>query len=83
MNYCHEHHVPMYRITYNPTKIDGKLSEWLVCEECFGKQEFFGVSQEIESIIPLSFTKMRHDIAHLSFMTKTMTTKLKHVLIAQ
>lgn len=84
MNYCHDHHAPMYKITYNPTKFDGKISEWFVCDKCFGKQEFFGESKEIESIIPLgTLTGMRHNIDQLSLMTRTMTTKLKHVLVVQ
>jgi len=40
----------MYKIKYKPRTLRGLMSEWLVCEKCFGKQEFFGGAEEIESI---------------------------------
>ncbi len=81
MNQCHDRHTPIYKIIYKPSKHGGPFSEWLVCEKCFGKPEFFGAANEIDSIIPLhSSQEIRLEIEHLSIMTRTVTKKLKNSL---
>ncbi len=84
MNNCHDRHDPMYKIKYKPQQFGGLMSEWLVCEKCFGRQEFFGESEEIESIISLrDFTEIKLEIDHLSIMTRTVTKKLKKILLVK
>jgi hypothetical protein len=54
----------MYKITYKPTTLTNVSNEWLVCEKCFGKEEFFGKSGEIESITSLRNSnkiRLEHD----------------------
>jgi len=81
MNFCNEQHVPMYKIKYKITHNDKIPNECLVCEKCFGKQEFFGTSDEIESIISLrNYLKIRLEIDHLSIMTREVSKKLKNNL---
>ena len=50
---------------------------------CFGRQEFFGAAEEIESIISLrDCIEIRLKIERLSIMTGTVTKKLKNHLLA-
>ena len=82
MNYCHDNHDPMYKITYKPTPPNNIPSEWLVCENCFGKQEFFDSTDEIESILPLrNSLNISLEIDQLSIMTRTVSNKLKKILL--
>ena len=82
MNQCNDRHESMYKIKYKPTALNGIMSEWLVCENCFGKKEFFGEAQEIESITSLrNHDEIRLEIDHLSIMTNTVTKKLKKILL--
>lgn len=82
MNYCYDRHDPMYKIKYKPTLPNTIPSEWLVCENCFGKQEFFGAADEIESIISLRDSlKIELKIDQLSIMTRTVSKKLKKILL--
>ena len=70
MNFCNDRHEPIYKIKYKPLTIGGNVSEWLVCEKCFGRQEFFGAAEEIESIISLrDFIEIGLEIEYLSIMT--------------
>ena len=81
MNSCNDRHEPIYKIKYKPLTFGGNVSEWLVCERCFGKQEFFGASEEIESIVSLrDCIEIGLEINHLSIMTGTVTKKLKNQL---
>ncbi|MFQ5475412.1 MAG: hypothetical protein ACE5DT_00085 [Nitrosopumilus sp.] len=78
MNYCYDRHTPIYKIKYKPNQPKGLSQEWLVCEKCFGKPEFFGSINEIESIVSLhSSQEIRFKIEHISVMTQTITEKLK------
>ena len=78
MNRCHDRHEPMYKIKYKTLTVGGLRSEWLVCEKCFGRKEFFGGAEEIESITSLrNFTEIKLEIDNLSVMTNTVTKKLK------
>ncbi len=71
MNNCDDQHPPMYKITYKPTAIGRVTNEWLVCEKCFGKEEFFGKSGEIESITSLrNSSKIRLELDHPSTVTE-------------
>ena len=82
MNQCNDRHESTYKIKYKPTKLGGIMSEWLVCENCFGKKEFFGKAEEIESIISLrNHNEIRLEINHLSILTNTVTKKLKKILL--
>jgi len=82
MNYCYDRHDPMYKIKYKPTSLNAVPNEWLVCENCFGKQEFFSAVDEIESIVSLrNSLKIPLEIHHLLIMTKTMSKKLKKILL--
>ncbi|QLH04563.1 hypothetical protein C5F49_03955 [Nitrosopumilus oxyclinae] len=82
MNRCHDRHTPVYKIKYKPVTFGGNVSEWLVCETCFGRQEFFGATEEIESIASLqNCIELGLDINHLSIMTGTVTKKLKNCLL--
>ena len=82
MNSCNERHEPIYKIKYKPLTIGGNVSEWLVCERCFGRQEFFGAAEEIESIVSLrNYFEIGLKIEHLSIMTGTVTKKLKNHLL--
>ena len=82
MNYCYDGHTPIYKIKYKPTQPDGHYPEWLVCEKCFGKPEFFGSINEIDSIISLrNSQEIRFKIEHISIMTQTVTAKLKKILL--
>ena len=82
MNYCDDGHDPIYKIKYNPVSFGGYASEWLVCEKCFGRQEFFGAAEEIESITSLkNYEHIGLTLDHLSVMTRTLTKKLKNVLL--
>jgi len=82
MNYCYDRHDPMYKIKYKPTSPNAVPSEWLVCENCFGKQEFFSAVDEIESIVSLrNSLKIPLEMHHLLIMTKTMSKKLKKILL--
>ena len=74
MNSCNQQHVPMYKIKYKITHNDKIPNEWLVCEKCFGKQEFFGTYDEIESIISLrNSSKIRLELDHPSPVTKIIS----------
>jgi hypothetical protein len=82
MNSCNERHEPIYKIKYKPLTIGGNVSEWLVCEKCFGRKEFFGAAEEIESIASLrNYFEIGLKIKHLSIMTGTVTKKLKNQLL--
>jgi len=82
MNSCNDRHEPIYKIKYKPLDFNGNVSEWLVCEKCFGRQEFFGAAEEIESIISLKdYVEIGLKIEHLSTMTGTVTKKLKNHLL--
>lgn len=81
MNYCNDRHEPVYKIKYKPIRLGAIPSEWLVCENCFGKEEFFGAIDEIESIVSLrNFSEIRLNIDHLLIMTRTISKKLKKIL---
>jgi len=78
MNYCYDRHTPIYKIKYKPSKPGGMSSEWSVCENCFGKSEFFGSINEIESIISLQNSQeIKFKIEHISIMTQTITEKIR------
>lgn len=82
MNSCNDRHDPIYKIKYKSLTPDGNVSEWLVCEKCFGRQEFFGSAEEIESIVSLGgCIEIGLKIEHLSIMTGTVTKKLKNSLL--
>jgi hypothetical protein len=82
MNSCNNRHDPIYKIKYKPLTLGGNISEWLVCEKCFGRQEFFGSAEEIESIISLrDRIEIGLKIEHLPIMTGTVTKKLKNHLL--
>lgn len=82
MNYCYDRHTPTYKIKYKPTQPGGHYPEWFVCEKCFGKPEFFGSINEIDSIISLrNSQEIRFKIEHISIMTQTVTAKLKKILL--
>ena len=82
MNSCNYRHEPIYKIKYKPLTLGGNVSEWLVCEKCFGRQEFFGAAEEIESITSLrDCIEIGLEIGHLSIMTGTVTKKLKNHLL--
>ena len=71
MNNCNDQHSPMYKIIYKPTALDSVSNEWLVCEKCFGKEEFFGKSGEIESITSLrNSSKIRLELEQSSLVTE-------------
>lgn len=81
MNICYDRHTPMYKIKYKPSNFGGSSSEWAVCEKCFGKPEFFGSIDEIESIISLEKSQeIKFQIEHISIMTKVITEKIKKSL---
>jgi len=81
MNYCHDRHTPIYKIKYKPTISGGISSEWTVCERCFGKPEFFGSINEIESIISVhNSQEIQFQIEHIAIMTKIITEKIKKTL---
>ena len=83
MNTCYDGHDPKYKIKYKPTRPGSLSSEWLVCEKCFGKPEFFGSVNEIESIISLENShEIKFKIEHISIMTEKIGEKiLKHLRI--
>lgn len=82
MNSCNDRHDPIYKIKYKSLTPGGNVSEWLVCEKCFGRQEFFGSAEEIESIVSLGdCIEIGLKIEHLSIMTGTVTKKLKNSLL--
>ena len=73
----------MYKIKYESAALDDVVPEWIVCEKCFGRQEFFGRSEEIESITSLcSGSAVTLEIDHLYSMTRTLAKKLKKILLA-
>ena len=81
MNTCYDVHDPKYKIKYKPTHPGGISSEWSVCEKCFGKPEFFGSINEIESIISLEKSQeIKFQIEHISIMTKTIAEKIIQAL---
>jgi len=81
LNYCNDRHEPAYKIKYKSTQPGGIPSEWSVCEYCFGKSEFFGSINEIESIISLRQSQeIRFHIEHIAIMTRTLTEKIKKAL---
>ncbi len=81
MNICYDRHDPKYEIKYKPSRPGVFPSVWLVCEQCFGKPEFFGSINEIESIISLENShEIKFKIEHISIMTKTITEKIKQAL---
>ena len=78
MNICNDQHSPMYKITYKPTTLSSVSDEWLVCEKCFGKEEFFGKSGEIESITSLrNSNKIRLELDHPSTVTEIISETQK------
>lgn len=78
MSYCNSEHVPIYKITYKPNVTSDSPLEWLVCENCFGKEDFFGSSNEIESIVSLKKSlEIRLHIEKLAKQTSTMTSKIR------
>ncbi len=83
MNTCYNRHNPKYKIKYKTSRTGGLPSVWLVCEKCFGKPEFFGSINEIESIISLENSQeIKFKIEHISLMTEKIGEKiLKHLRI--
>ena len=83
MNTCYDRHDPKYKIKYKSSKSGGHSSIWLVCEKCFGKPEFFGSINEIESIISLEHSKeIKFKIEHISIMTEKIGEKiLQHLRV--
>ncbi|MFQ5781765.1 MAG: hypothetical protein ACE5GR_01760 [Nitrosopumilus sp.] len=82
MNFCYDRHEPIYKIKYKPERRGGQSTEWHVCEQCFGKPEFFGSINEIESIVSLrNSQEITFEIEHISIMTQTVTAKIKKALI--
>jgi len=82
MNFCNDRHEPIYKIKYTPVTFVGNVSEWLVCDKCFGRQEFFDGSEDVESIVSLrNCMNPGLKIDHLSIMTGIVTTKLKNCLL--
>ncbi len=77
MNTCYEKHTPKYKIKYKPSRSGGLSSIWLVCENCFGKPEFFGSINEIESIVSLENSQeIKFKIEHISLMTEKIGEKI-------
>ncbi len=77
MNTCYDVHDPKYKIKYKPSRSGGLPSVWLVCEKCFGKPEFFGSINEIESIISLERSQeIKFKIEHISLMTEKIGEKI-------
>ena len=83
MNTCYDRHDPKYQIKYKSSRPRSLPSTWLVCEKCFGKPEFFGSINEIESIVSLENSQeIRFKIEYISLMTETIGEKiLKHLNI--
>ena len=82
MNSCNDRHEPIYKIKYRPLTVGGNVCEWLMCEKCFGRQEFFSAAEEIESIVSLrDYIEIGLNIEHLSIVTGTVTKKLKNQLL--
>ncbi len=82
MNFCHNGHKPLYKIKYKSDNLDIFFDEWFVCDQCFGKPDFFGASGEIESIIPIdSYLEMILEIDNLSKMTNAVTAKFQKILV--
>ncbi|MCV0430189.1 hypothetical protein [Nitrosopumilus sp.] len=79
MNSCNNNHNPLYKIKYKTTR--GNVSEWVVCEQCFGKQDFFACSEEIESIVSLRDSSLDMKVEQLSILTEIMTKKLRKILL--
>jgi len=81
MNNCYDGHDPVYKIKYKPVRPGAIPSEWFVCEKCFGCEEFFGVADEIESIVSLrNFNEIRLEIDQLHIMTRTVSKKLQKLV---
>jgi len=77
MNTCYDLHDPKYKIKYKPSRPGGLRSVLLVCEKCFGKPEFFGSINEIESIISLERSQeIKFKIEHISLMTEKIGEKI-------
>ena len=85
MNTCYDSHTPKYKIKYKPSRSGSLSSIWLVCERCFGKPEFFGSINEIESIVSLENSQeIKFKIEHISLMTEKIGEKiLKHLRVHQ
>ncbi|MCV0400765.1 MAG: hypothetical protein K5777_02100 [Nitrosopumilus sp.] len=82
VNLCNGRHTPVYKIKYKPLTLGGIQSQWFVCEKCFGRQEFFGQSEEIESIVHLkNHDNIMIDVNNLSAMTNTVTKKLRKLTV--
>ncbi len=83
MNTCYDKHTPKYKIKYKPSRSGSQSSIWLVCERCFGKPEFFGSINEIESIISLERSQeIKFQIEHISLMTEKIGEKIqKHLRV--
>lgn len=81
MNICDSQHSPSYKIEYKPNSKNEQSLEWFVCENCFGKDAYFGSANEIESIVSLKKSyEIRLEIEYLSLMTSTVTSKLRKKL---
>ena len=77
MNTCYDEHTPKYKIKYKPSSSGGQPSIWYVCERCFGKPEFFGSINEIESIVSLENSQeIKFKIEHISLMTEKIGEKI-------
>ncbi len=77
MNTCYDRHTPKYKIKYKPSRSGNQSSIWLVCERCFGKPEFFGSINEIESIVSLENSQeIKFKIEHISLMTEKIGEKI-------
>ena len=84
MNFCNDRHTPLYKVKYRPITLGGNKMEWFVCERCFGKKEFFGVAEEIESIISLrNHEDLGMNVEHILVMTNTVTHKIRDNLLAR
>ena len=83
MNTCYDRHTPKYKIKYKPSRPESLSSIWLVCEKCFGKHEFFGSINEIESIVSLENSQeIKFKIEHISIMTEKIGEKiLQHLRV--
>jgi len=77
-NSCDDRHEPIYKIKYDHLTLVGNTGQWLVCEKCFRRQEFFGVTEETESIVSLrNCIDIGLEIEPLFMMTGTVPKNSK------
>ncbi len=54
MDYCYDRHDHKYLITYHHPQSSGRVSQWMVCEDCYQRKSCFNDPEQVESVAILA-----------------------------